>query len=168
MKFKAEFIVPKIDMASVSLIDETLKEAISQAVMEWLNAVLGLIPVWSGASRATFKKLASIIGMNVPVDMASVTSREGIGESLSSGKVSFNDPPAVYTFEYSTELPWLIWNEYHNANEDPDPTKWPPPAKLKRPGPYEFQQRGYLAFVQFAKTVVLPDIRLKAGTKIKV
>ena len=42
----------------------------------------------------------------------------------------------VYTFTYSTTLPWLVWNEYHDANVDPDPTKYPPPAKLKKPGPY--------------------------------
>ena len=31
---------------------------IAQALMAWLEAVLAEIPVWSGASRATFVKLA--------------------------------------------------------------------------------------------------------------
>ena len=42
----------------------------------------------------------------------------------SQGKLNLNEPPGHYTFTYQTSLPHLIWNEYHNANTDPDPTKW--------------------------------------------
>ena len=76
--------------------------------------------------------LADTIGMSVP--NAPVTnSRIGQGMSESSGsKLSVNEPAGHYTFTYQTTLPWLIWNEFNDANVDPDPTKWPPPAVLRR------------------------------------
>ena len=105
---------------------------IAQALMEWLEAVLAEIPVWSGASRATFVKLAQQIGYNLPVAPAAVQCGprpvhqpdrpHGMGEAQSDGSLTANKETGEYTFTYSTTLPWLIWNEYHNANVEPDPT----------------------------------------------
>jgi hypothetical protein len=41
---------------------------------------------------------------------------------------------------------------------DPDPTKYPPPAKLHKPGPYGFQLKGVDAFQQVADRVRLPRV----------
>ena len=57
-----------------------------------------------------------------------------------------------YSFSYSTTLPWLIWNEYHNANVEPDPTLF---GRLTKPGPYNFQAVGARAFMAFADKVDL-------------
>jgi hypothetical protein len=156
MKFTAQFNAPRLNLSDYRMaLDRAMREAISQALMEWLNRVLDEIPDWTGASRATFVKLAESIGMGVTHNLG--RAGQGIASSLGS-KLELDTPPGHYTFTYQTTLPWLIWNEYHNANEEPDPTKYPPPAKLHKPGPYEFQAKGLMAFIQFAKSVDLPAV----------
>ena len=176
MKFKAQFVVPRIDVGGYrDALDMAMKEAISQALMEWLDRVLEEIPEWSGASRATFSTLAETIGMvipSVPTASAKVMVGNRVSEGLMSSagsKLSLNEPPGQYTFTYQSNLPWLVWNEYNNANENPDPTKWPPPAKLLKPGPYDFQAKGLMTFIQFSKGVRLPVVGpFCIGKKIRV
>ena len=68
--------------------------------------------------------------------------------------------------EYRTWLPWLIWNEYHNANVDPDPGLF---GRLLKPGPYNFQVKGYEAFKQFSQAVDLPAVsRYVKSVRVKV
>jgi hypothetical protein len=99
MKFTYKFNIPRINVDRYrNELDKSMREAVAQAVMEWLDAVLMEIPVWSGASRATFIKLGMQIGMNIPVAPASgnwahglFTSRidrRGEGLSQSTGKVN--------------------------------------------------------------------------------
>jgi len=167
MKFKAQFSMPRIDVATYrNALDAYMKEAIAQGLMSWLEAVLAEIPVWSGASRATFVKLAEQIGYNLPVGPAtgqwahglftSRVDRKWMGETQSAGSLTTNKETGEYTFTYSTTLPWLIWNEYHNANVDPDPTLF---YRLLEPGPYNFQIKGADAFLRFAEGVDLPSVK---------
>ena len=67
MKFTGKFSDVWIDLDGYqAALDTAMREIMAQAVMEWLSAVLDEIPFWSGASRATFVKLAETIGMSVP------------------------------------------------------------------------------------------------------
>jgi hypothetical protein len=146
MKFTATLYTPTLKL-------EASNKAISQAIYIWLETVLMEIPVWSGASRATFIKLAQTIEYNVPI--APVTlSREGIGSAESAGGLRPTDK-GQYVFYYSTSLPWLVWNEYNNANVNPDPTLF---NRVIKEGPYNFQLKGILAFTRFASTVDLPVV----------
>jgi len=167
MKFTAQFSIPRIDVAAYrNALDSHMRAAIAQGLMEWLEAVLAEIPVWSGASRATFVKLAGQIGYNLSVAPAAVEAahglfteridRTGIGRAQSDGKLTADKETGEYTFPYSTTLPWLIWNEYHNANVEPDPTLF---YRLIEPGPYNFQVTGARAFLRFAETVDLPKVK---------
>lgn len=135
---------------------EHMSRVIAEAATQWLGAVVQRIPVWSGASRATFVPLASLVGFEVNIDPVART-RFGLGLENAEGNVEADGGKGLYEFTYSTTLPHLIWNEFHNANIDPDPTKFPPPAELHNPGPYEFQKLGLQAFDQFASDVTLPD-----------
>jgi hypothetical protein len=166
MKFTYKFNIPRINVDRYrNELDKSMREAVAQAVMEWLDAVLMEIPVWSGASRATFIKLGMQIGMNIPVAPASgnwahglFTSRidrRGEGLSQSTGKVEHDKAKGRYVFIYGTTLPWLIWNEYHNANVEPDPTLF---YRVLKEGPYNFQAKGAEAFKKFAETVELPRV----------
>ncbi len=181
MKFTGKFFDVWIDLDGYqAALDTAMREIMAQAVMEWLSAVLDEIPFWSGASRATFVKLAETIGMSVPAvasvlpgsrggALHTVGDRTSLGQENSQGKLNFNEPPGFYTFTYQTSLPHLIWNEYHNANQEPDETKWKPPALLLKPGPYEFQAKGLIAFNRFAKGVVLPSVApFVRGTRMEV
>ena len=58
-----------------------MSEMIAQALMVWLEAVLAEIPVWSGASRATFVKLAQQIGYDLPVGPATGNWAHGLFDS---------------------------------------------------------------------------------------
>ena len=64
MKCKARFQLPRIDIAAYrAKLKKHMTEEICSALSQWLKAVIektavGEMPVWSGASRATFLKLA--------------------------------------------------------------------------------------------------------------
>jgi hypothetical protein len=152
MKVTHSFRAPRINVDQYrTALDRHMKEVLAQGLMEWLRAALLEIPNWTGASRATFWRLAETI--NAQVDASG--PRVGIGQLTGDGSMQTDKMKGVYTFTYSTTLPWLVWNEWHDANVDPDPTKYPPPARLKKPGPYHFQAQAAFAFMRFADTVRL-------------
>ena len=159
MKFKCSFQIPRINIAAYAkVLDQRMREALAESLLTWLDTVVMSVPVWSGASRATFLALASTIG--APVDTAGdgPFDRTFVGRSNGRGELEIDQRAGRYAFVYGTTLPWLIWNEYFNANVDPDPTKWPPPAKLRTPGPYHFQEKGARAFLSYAEGVALPAV----------
>lgn len=153
MKFNAELSISRLNLEAYrKILHQYMLEAISQAISVWLDAVLMEIPVWSGASRATFAKLAQVISYNIPIAPV-VASRVGVGMGESAGGLETDR--GQYVFHYSTSLPWLIWNEYNNANVNPDPSLF---YRVIKEGPYNFQMKGSLAFLRFASTVDLPPV----------
>jgi hypothetical protein len=96
------------------------------------------------ASEAEFSLSAS--------PRAGVPDRVSLGLNNSTGDIVVEDSSARFT--YATSLAHLIYNEFNNANISPDPTLF---AKLLRPGPYKFQEKGREAFLKEAQTVRLPD-----------
>ena len=167
MKFTAQLSMPRIDVAAYrAALDRHMSDVIAQAVLVWLEAVMAEIPVWSGASRATFVKLASAIGHSLPVAPAAVSAahglftsridRTGMGQATSDGGVTADKQTGEYSFTYSTTLPWLVWNEYHNANVEPDPTLF---YRVLKEGPYNFQAVGARAFLRFADKVDLLPVK---------
>ena len=176
MKFTAQFSIPRIDVSGyANALDAHMSEMIAQGLTVWLEAVLAEIPVWSGASRATFVKIAQQIGYNLPVGPAtgdwahglfdSRMDRTAMGMAQSDGKLTADKTTGEYTFTYSTALPWLIWNEYHNANVDPDPSLF---YRVLKEGPYNFQVVGARAFLRFADNVdLLPVKPFVRGVRVK-
>ncbi len=150
MKFTGALISPRFSLTAYRrAMDKCLREAVAQAVMEWLEAtVIAEVPVWSGASRATFIALGRKIEYNIPIFPAA-PSRTSQGEAQSDGDLVADPMTGRYVFTYMTTLPWLIVNEYFDA------TVWG--FHLKKPGPYEFQLKGQAAFRKFAQTVRLPN-----------
>jgi len=153
MRFTGTFRAPRLNEAKYrKILHEHLTDVLPDATVQWLGTVLPNIPVWSGASAATFLPLARKVAYeNLPT-----SNNYGLRHAEGDFDPGRSDPNR-YVFTYSTTLAHLIWNEFHNANIDPDPTKWPPPAVLKKPGPYEFQKLGQEAFEKFAAGVSLPD-----------
>jgi len=156
MKFTAQFSVPRIDVVAYrSALDKHMAHAIAQGLVVWLEAILAEIPVWSGASRATFTKLASHISYSIPIAPVAV-DRIGMGQASSDGGMVTDKQTGEYSFTYSTTLPWLIWNEYHNANVEPDPSLF---YRVIKEGPYNFQAVGARAFLRFADNVDLLPVK---------
>ena len=154
MKFKGTLRSFRINLqAYKKAMHRHLADEIAHVAFLWLNAVLMEIPVWSGASHATFLRLAREVGYQLSVQ-PKVVSRIGYGQRHGDGEVTADPEKGEYTFRYETTLSHLIHNEFHNANSTPDPTLF---HRLRKPGPYHFQRVGLKAFEDFAKTVRLPD-----------
>lgn len=165
MKISATFRVPRVDFVKYKrALQETLGDAIAHAAFEWLGATTTIIPVWSGASRATFMPLASQIGFQLSVQPIAWKDRVDIGLSNATGSLTADSEKGQFSFTYSTTLPWLIYNEFNNANITPDPTLF---SRLLQPGPYHFQERGLEAWKQVSADVRLPAPAFKTTT-IKV
>jgi hypothetical protein len=151
MRLTALFQVPRVDFARYrQALHERLSEALVQATMSYIDATAErIVPVWSGASRATFSELASHVGyvlMLSPVGGA--PNRVSLGLANGTGTFETDSANGIYRFSYSTTLSHLIINEYHDA------TQWG--FHLINPGPYHFQEAGAEAFRQVASEVELP------------
>lgn len=157
MKFTYTYNVPRVNLDGYKkALDAAMREVLAQGLMAWLEAVVAEVPLWSGASRATFVKVASKIDASVPVGGGSAPSdRTSMGLAASTGEMITDVSSGLYVFTYGTSLPWLVWNEHHNANVDPDPTLF---SKLKKPGPYEFQVKGVAAFLHNTSSASLPVV----------
>jgi len=158
MRILASFQVPRVNLARFrQALHEHLSEALAQAATVWLQATATeIVPVWSAASRATFSPLASHVGYVLSLSpVADAPNRIDLGIANGTGTFETDASQGLYRFTYSTTLPWLVWNEYHNANVDPDPGLF---DKLLKPGPYNFQVKGYEAFKRFSQTVDLPAV----------
>jgi len=170
MKFSATFELAQVDLGLYQkALDQTLREALAHAVFEYINEVLSVIPVWSGASRATFLQLARQISMYIPIvptawggtgaknhpSASSILNRIPLGERCGTGKLNMDIGTGKYNFEYTNDLHYLTYNEYHDANsEKSDPAVF---SQLKRPGPYNFQKKGAAAFESSARMARLPN-----------
>ena len=155
MRWTANLTNFSLDLGSYKrALHAEMTKAVQEAARQYLRAtVASLIPVWSGASAATFIELAQKVAYPLGVrPKRGVKNRVALGQHLGQGEVEYG--PTRYVFKYSTSLPHLIWNESHNANVDPDPGLY---SKLTNPGPYHFQRAGQAAFLQYASGVRLPN-----------
>lgn len=147
--------------------DRILTRQLKKAATVWLNAtVLLVIPVWSGASRATFLKLAREVGFPLTVTGLKAPSRllnqspselgPRAGFQKSRGEVTTNSSSGIYTFTYQTDLFHLVFNEFNNANQNPTAGRLF--SRLIQPGPYNFREIGQDAFEDYVRdTTELPS-----------
>lgn len=150
MELKATFKAPRLDLQRYKKeLQSHLGDTIAQAAFEWLSTVTKIVPVWSGASQATFLHLANQISMALNIAPVTRTSGVSLGLSEGEGRVDADPDNGRFTFTYRTTLFYLIYNEFNNAN-----LEWG--FHLKRPGPYHFQKAGQEAFEKLASTVRLP------------
>ena len=156
MKIKATFQVPRFNVTTyVSALSEVLSDALAQAAFDWINAATAEIPVWSGASHATFLRLANAIDFKLNIDEApNAPSRIGYGQRNSDGGLDVDEARGRFFFMYETRLKHLVYNEFNNANIDPDSGLL---SRLLNPGPYEFQKTAAEAFLRSVRSVILPD-----------
>lgn len=156
MKNTATFEKPDFDFAGYQkVLAEQLSQVIAAGAFAWLNAAIAQIPVWSGASHATFLHVARDLGFQLAISPASNAPRRvNLGLRNSSGEVNGDAADGVVSFTYETRLPHLVYNEYNNANISPDSGLF---AQLLNPGRYGFQQVASEAYVDATRGVSLPD-----------
>ena len=151
MSFSGSLIAPRIDLRKYkAALNARLMKLLSQAASRWLNATaIAIVPVWSGASRGTFLKLASSVSFQLSIGRApNAPGRVSQGRTKSEGGISVDKQKAKHFFFYRSTLEHLVHNEFN-----------PPPAgfNLTNPGPYRFQEAGAAAFTTFAATATIPS-----------
>jgi len=152
MKFKGNLAQLDLNLKQYrQKLHEELSEEITRAAFAWIEAVLAEIPVWSGASWATFLRLSREVGYNLVISPKAI-NRIPYGQRHGDGEFQTDSRKGLYTFTYSTSLRWLIHNEFNTP--DSDPHVW---GRLRKPGPYHFQQVGQKAFEKMAGEVRLPS-----------
>lgn len=160
VKFTGRLFQVEIDRSKwIKRLDAVLEKEIKKAATVWLNAtVLLVIPVWSGASRATFLKLARSVGFPLTITGIQARSTDNpralgprVGFQQSRGEVSRVENGRV-SFTYHTSLFHLVFNEFNDANSNPVAGRLF--ARLKEPGPYNFQEIGKDAFEDYARTAI--------------
>ncbi len=157
MKFTFNYKTIHLSVPSYTkLLDYELRDMVAHGAMVWINAATARIPVWSGASHGTFLKLAHEIGFSLMIaGGASINGLGGVGYGYSESAGKIFGGNGAYYFEYSTSLWHLIYNEYNDANANPTAGRLF--ARLRHPGPYDFQGAAADAFISLAKTVSLPS-----------
>ena len=155
MKVKATFKVPTLNFDRFkNKVHQELSDAIAYGAFEWINAAVSKIPVWSGASHATFLQLAKAIGFHLSINPVAAIKDTNLGIEYGFGDFTTDMSTGKYSFEYATTLEHLIFNEYQNANGGADPNVF---YRLKDPGPYGFQEFANEAFKKAVAEVHLPS-----------
>lgn len=151
MQFHARLQKPKLNVSKYrEALHRTLAEALAQAALVWIETTAeAVIPVWSGASRATFLALADKIGCVVTISPV-VEERIDLGVLNSSATLVMNQSAGRYSFSYVSTLPHLYINENYDARV------WG--FHLINPGPYHFQAKGQRALREHLSTVVYPGL----------
>lgn len=160
MKFTPKFKPILFDLkAYQDALDGYFMRKLREGGRKWLDATVRTsthIPTWSGGSRATFMKLAADFGTSVPIGRIRARRdrvQEGIARSAGSG-LRINPARGLWQFEYRTDLPWLVFNEYNPPVPGPFPAPW---SANVRWTPYHFQDKGAAAWMKFAAKVKLPN-----------
>ena len=89
--------------------------ATEEAARIWLEHAIPAVPVWSGASRATFEQLADSVGVSVPIKIApNAPNRVALGRANSRGGIE-RDGNGAWRFYYENNLRYLAANETRNV-----------------------------------------------------
>ena len=163
MKIRLKLQIPRLEAAVFERqLQLEFSEAIARAAADYLNATTALIPTWSGASLATFRPLASELGLPLSILPVAGFSRVQVGVGQGVAEVASEN--GRFSFTYATSLKHLVFNEFNNANISPDPGLR---GTLRNPGPYGFTKAGRVAVEATLRRVRPPKI-LDAFRIIKV
>jgi hypothetical protein len=160
MKFKTNFRAIVFDETGYKrALLEVMRKYNELAGAAWIDAAVNRapIPTWSGASRATFQKLASELGTSVPIGpIVANKDRTSLGQATSSGSGVIEDTKSFYVgFMYKTTLAYLHYNEYNRAIAGPPPQ---PFSNAVRFTPYNFQKASEKAWRKIAKKAKAPSV----------
>lgn len=132
-----------------------MEKYIKESGQVWLDVATQKIPTWSGASRASFQKLARALGTSIQIGpQKSRKNRQPLGEETSIGEIIIDTKKDFYGFQWGSTLRYLNYNEFNRATPGPEPQ--PMWAEIKNT-PYNFQAEALDAWRAYTKGVDLPD-----------
>lgn len=137
--------------SAIKAVDNQVKNDLFRAWDAWVTEFIRIVPVWSGQSVGTILPLAEILSRPVTINAPqghAPGDESGRGAAQSSATLSGGNGRWFITYE--TALKHLIINEQLDARVFG--------FRLKRPGPYNFQEQGAKAFADAAKDARLPDL----------
>ena len=135
-------------------IEADARNTLGRAILEYLVNFQIIVPVWSGASHATLTELARLISAPLAIQ-PSETAYDGRGTGRRRGGAKLTATNGKYGFVFETDLPHLVYNEFNNANSNPDKTLR---GKLLNPGPYNFQEQLGNSVSVVLRGFTLPDL----------
>lgn len=158
LKFTGTIRKPGIDVrAWKARVITEMREQLKEVAHAWLEAAMSPIPTWSGASLGTFSDLASEVEFSYSISPTSRGRVMGLGPAegaaRSTGVFGGDDKRGEFFFEYTTTLEHLIFNEFNNANTTFDPHIF---YRLRKPGPYRFQEKGRVAALAAMQDITFP------------
>lgn len=141
---------------AIADLNQYTKDFVIAGGIKWLDAtVKAIIPTWSKASRATFQKLAKDLGTSIPYGpLRSAKDRENLGLQNSQGSGLTSNDKGEHYFIYTTQLRYLIYNEFNKATAGSPPQ---PFSNSVRFTPYRFQDQGNVTWLDHAKAYNPPN-----------
>lgn len=136
--FTGTIVLLNLDQSALlDALDKKLTEILVKGTTEWVRTVAAIIPNWSGQSRASLKPIADLVGVPIFTSVADgAPDRRAEGEAKGFGKLISES--GVYTFAWHSDVFYLAYNEFHDANRVG--------FHLINPGPYKSQQQAQQSF----------------------
>jgi hypothetical protein len=137
--------------AAEKAITEEVERQVFRAWDAWLTEFIRIVPVWSGASVGTILPVAEKIGRSVSINAPqgqAPGNRSSAGAAASSATLV--SKPGLVTIEYRTALMHLLINNAIDARVFG--------FKLKKPGPYNFDEACGNKFLEVIREARLPDL----------
>lgn len=113
VKVKVDVRYPVVDIPKAKkAINETMTKFTFDLLRKWLQEVTDVIPVWSGASRATFLKLANQVEFQITISaliVAPIGSRIPLGFQESIGVIiaDARGQSGIYGWDWASSLDYI-------------------------------------------------------------
>jgi hypothetical protein len=156
MRFRANLQTIHVHKKQIPAIDAYVKNAIEEGARLWIRAAMEIIPVWSGASRATLQSLASAVDEHIEIDVRhDAPDRIAMGRLHGHGGVDTTGPGS-WRFTYSTTLYHTMINETQRVAPGTHGLR----GALLKPTPWHFREAGNKVVQAYFKTLEIPLLRL--------
>jgi hypothetical protein len=114
LKIKAKFEVPVgVNKKIVPAITAEMEEATRLALQDWLQAVSGRVPIWSGMARGSLYEVQQLSGGQLILSPLRAKSRIGRGKNLGSAELKIS--PEKVEFEFSSRVRHWASQETRNV-----------------------------------------------------
>lgn len=145
-KVGVEVRYPVVDIPQArNRIHDTMVDFVKDTLTIWISAATNVVPVWSGASRASFLKLANQVNYEIEIEsliVAPIGSRIPLGYQTSTGVIiaDARGSAGLYGWDYESTLFYIdivdgrvrFIEAGNQAIEGITPTLPPIPTKRER------------------------------------
>lgn len=152
LRVKAKFeVVVGVKKAATEAITREMEEATRLALHDWLEAVSGRVPIWSGMARGSLYSVARLIGGQLVLSPLRVRSRVTLGQLL--GRAEINVRPGHVRFEFTSNVRHWETQETRNVG-------------ISKSAPWRALEAGREAFLQSFREHYRPPKEKLLKTKV--